>query len=189
MDKIISSQVCGLMAQQLAEAQAEIVKQEGVVRALKQAIIEAKTAAVRYAVVGRLFRYEGMKSKVLEMFVVETDCGMLVQLYMGAESKSVLQKYQLTKAEQRCMNVYEDAYKNSYLQGDQSFAKAAIRAGEKMRRLKYKLELIRVAWQKIDFSEALDPKFLKGTGIRTSEFRGMSPDPVMLDDLKIGYCW
>jgi hypothetical protein len=189
MDKIISSQVCGLMAQQLAEAQAEIVKQEGVVRALKQAIIEAKTAVVKNAVKGRLFKFSGMRMKVLEMFVDETDAGMLIQLFLGAEPKSVLQKYQLTKAEQRCMNVYEDAYKNSYLQGDQSFAKTAIRAGEKLRRLKNKLELIRVAWQNIDYSEALDPKFLKGTGIRTNEFRGISPDPVMLDDLKIDYCW
>lgn len=183
MAKVIySNQVCGLLAQQLVEEQAEVVKHEAVVKEIKKAIISRKTEVVSNLVEGRVFNFDNKEVIVLKVDSFEVEAGFFIELTFGQLPASATLDVQLTKKESELMDQYAKALEHCCRCFQNDWYSIASRAANALVDLKNGVKLIERSMYGFDFDDAIDPDFFKITGITVERFCGCSSERVSLEE-------
>lgn len=113
MEKVfISREVCELLAQQLVNEQAELVKQEAVVEGLTKTLKEKKMEIIRKRLEGKFFKLDDSKVTPIDVEFNEWKDGMWVRVIFAKEPASFLNdEATLTKKEKQLLNQYKKAFK------------------------------------------------------------------------------
>lgn len=180
--EFISNSVCGLLAQQLVEEQAEVVKHQGTVNIIKRTILEKKTEVIKRLVRGRFFKFNGMKVIVMNVESYETERGFIVTLTFGEDPESATRYIQLTKKEKDLLAQYTEAFGQCKLDLDNDWERKASKAGYSLGYLKHGICPINQIYREFNFDGAKDPDYFKTTGIFVNEFRGCSSRKLMLEE-------
>jgi hypothetical protein len=189
MAKVIySNQVCGLLAQQLVEEQAEVVKHEAVVKELKNAIISRKVEVVSNLVEGRVFDFDNKQVIVLDIDSYEVDDGFYIELIFGELPTSATLGFQLTKRESELLSKYTYAIDRCSRNFDRNWYIRANDVANELANLKNGIKLIERSLYGFNFDDAIDPDFFKKTGITVERFCGCSYKKMSLEETsrKIG---
>ena len=183
MAKVIySNQVCGLLAQQLVEEQAEVVKHEAVVREIKKAIIDKKMEVVSNLVEGRVFEFDNKEAIVFDVDSFEVKGGFFIELTFGQLPPSATLGLQLTKKESELMDQYAKALDHCCHCFQSDWYNIASRAANALADLKNGIRPIDRSMYGFNFDDAIDPDFFKKTGITVERFCGCSYKRMSLEE-------
>lgn len=179
---ILSNSVCELLAQQLVTEQAEVVKHQGTVNIIKQAILDKKMEVVKRLVRGRMFKFEGKLVIVMKVDSYESENGFVITFTFAEEPVSATRFISLTKREKDLLNQYSEAFKYCRQGYDSYWEREVSRLGYDLGILKHRISLIEHCSQEFSFDEAKDPDFFRTTGILVNEFKGCSSRMLMLEE-------
>ncbi len=182
---ILSNSVCELLAQQLVTEQAEVVKHQGAVNIIKQAILEKKMEVVKRLAQGRMFKSEGKMVIVMKVNSYESENGFVITLTFAEEPVSATRFISLTKREKDLINQYSEAFKHCRQGFDSYWEREASRIGYVLGTLKHGVSLIDHRSQEFCYDEAKDPDFFRTTGIFVNEFKGCSSRMLMLEETTV----
>ena len=179
---IYSNQVCGLLAQQLVEEQAEVVKHEAVVKEIKKAIISRKVEVVSNLVEGRVFDFDNKQTIVFDVDSYEVEGGFYIELTFGQIPTSAIWGVQLTKKESELMDQYAKALDHCSHCFQSDWYKIASRTANALADLKNGIRLIERSTYGFNFDDAIDPDFFKKTGITVERFCGCNYKRMSLEE-------
>ena len=182
---IVSNSVCELLAQQLVEEQAEVIKHQGTVNNIKRTILEKKTEVIRKLVEGRMYKFEGKRVIVIEVSSFESQDGIFVMLSFAEDPASVNKQTSLTKREKELLEKYSEAFKHCRHHFDEYWGSEALRAAYALGSLKHGINLLDERYWEFSFDEAKDPSFFKTSGITVDAFRGCGYENVLLEDTRV----
>ena len=168
-----SSEVCMLLARQLIEEQAEVVKHQGVVNGISSAIFRKKAEIIWNRIKKRrMYRREGKKFMVTEVSLITQDNGMLATLAIAYEPVSlVVGRYNLSEREKELVVKYLDIFRKFKDDPDYDFSAESSHSvdisdiASKLQELENGIKLVDMIRQKIDFSDAVNPEFYNTSGI------------------------
>ena len=182
---IVSNSVCELLAQQLVTEQAEVVKHQGTVNIIKQAILDKKMEVVKRLVRGRMFKFEGKLVIVMKVDSYESENGFVITFTFAEEPVSATRFISLTKREKDLINQYSEAFKHCRQGFDSYWEREVSRLGYALGILKHRISLIEHGSQEFCFDEAKAPDFFRNTGIFVNEFKGCSSRMLMLEETTV----
>lgn len=181
----VSNSVCELLAQQLVEEQAEVIKHQGTVNNIKLAIRVKKTEVIKKLVEGRMYKFEGKRVIVIEVSSFESKDGIFVMLSFAEDPASVNKQTSLTKREKDLLAKYSEAFKHCRHRFDEYWRGEALRAAYALGSLKHGINLLDERLWEFSFDQAKDPDFFKTSGITVDAFRGCGYENVLLEDTRV----
>ena len=181
----VSNSVCELLAQQLVEEQAEVIKHQGTVNYIKQTIMEKKTEVIKKLVEGRMYKFEGKRVIVIEVSSFESKDGIFVMLSFAEDPASAKKHTSLTKREKVLLAKYSEAFKHCRHHFDDYWRNEALTAAYALGSLKHGISLHDERYWEFSFDEAKDPSFFKTSGITVDAFRGCGYENVLLEDTRV----
>lgn len=176
-----SNQVCELLAKQLVEEQAEVMKHEAVVDKIKQTIVDKKVGVI----IDKL-HYMGVKLDknvyyIAEIYSCIKDTTFTIEIGMVVAPKSISENYTLSPREKALLQKYEEKFPDYH-----SFLNAY---GEEIRgmmhqmyRMKNGISLLAYFHHTFNFDEVTNPDFFKKTGFTTGRFQSYTANEQMLED-------
>lgn len=185
MKFLLSNSVCELLAQQLVTEQAEVVKHQGTVNIIKQAILEKKTEIVKRLVRGRMFKFEGKLVIVTNVNSYESEEGFVITFTFAEEPVSATRFISLTKREKDLLNQYSEAFKYCRQRYETCWEREVSKLGYALGILKHRISLIEHSSQEFRFDDAKEPGFFRTTGILVNEFKGCSSRVLMLEETTV----
>jgi hypothetical protein len=181
----VSNSVCELLAQQLVEEQAEVIKHQGTVNNIKRTILKKKTEVIKKLVEGRMFKFEGKRVIVIEVSSFESEDGIFVMLSFAEDPVSVNKQTSLTKREKELLAKYSEAFKHCRRHFDEYWGSEALRAAYALGSLKHGISLLDERYWEFSFDKAKDSDFFKTSGITVDAFRGCGYENVLLEDTRV----
>lgn len=179
-DTYFSSQVCEQLARELVHEQAELLKHETLIRAIKAKIVEGKKQLIESVILGRTFKIDGKKTTVIRVDYDEFPNALRVIITLGLRPEDVRIPYSLTKKEKELINDYEDLLQFCKEDRDYTPHEAADVALE-LKTLKNGICLTYIDTCLIDMSNATTHGFFEESGFEVLDDGVMS----MLEDLEI----
>ena len=173
-EKNFPPKLCELLAQQLVEEQAELVKREAVVEQIKCSLREKKMEVIKRRLVGRVIRYNHRKFIVTEIERDDYDNGLFVMVRLGEIPNAYLERTDLTKREKELLLDYKEALKSCRWNLTPQRSERVRDAVEQIRPLKHGINLEEFFNGCFNFEEFSQPGFFNHSGITvtTDTLRG-----------------
>lgn len=182
-----SSKTCELLARQLVEEQAELLKRTSLVKSIKETIREKKLEVIKYRTEGKLFKIHGDRCIVTEVRSIHFENEMCFALTFVAEATNSVEGKKLTKKESDLIIQYEATfkkYKNNYW--DKNWVSKIIGIANELACLKNGIRLIddMFMWG-FGFDDATKPGFFDETGIYIQVIENYQPKKYKLEELRV----
>lgn len=182
-NSFISNQVCELLAHQMVEAQAEVLKHEAIVKNIRQTIVDKKVEVIKDIVTGKLFRIKDKTMIVTSVEGHETENGILVIMKYAQEPDSAVVGLTLTRRELNLFSDYREAFTRYVDSFDRDWIYRAEIAASNLSLLKNGIKLTDLHFCSFSFSEARNPEFYEKTGVYVGYEYGVSVKRLMLEDV------
>lgn len=182
-NSFISNQVCELLAHQMVEAQAEVLKHEAIVKNIRQTIVDKKAKIIKEFVFDKLFRIKDKEVIVTKVEARESDNGILVILKYAQNPDSAVKGLELTRKELQLFSDYREAFARFVDSFDKDWARKAEIAASNLSLLKNGIKLTDLHFCSFSFSEARNPEFYEKTGVYVGYEYGVSVKRLMLEDV------
>lgn len=174
-----SREVCEQLAHELVTEQAELLKHEALVKAMKKQIVEGKQQLIRSLIGRKTFLIEGKWMTALAIdFYVEAD-SMVVYVTFGLDPADVVGDRLLTRKEQRLLKEYNMQRKLCREPDYEDVEKEALETAETLAFLKNGINLIRHYTWTVDFSNPSSSNFFTESSLMVLDEYGT----ILLEDL------
>ena len=186
----LSKQACCQLANQLVDEQAELVKHQALVDALRKTIIEKKKEVIKDMAGGRILKIENRRMALLSVDVEEHYNKIRIVTLLGQEPNEAIKGLKLTAIEKKLMREYERAFYRCYNDSPDSdaWAENAQNIGGRLLRLKNSLDLIDCYSVYFEYDNATDPNFFNTTSIVIERSgRGVCARETRLEDAVLRY--
>ena len=176
-----SNQVCELLAKQLVEEQAEMMKHEAVINNIKQAIVDKKVEVIKNKLHYRGVKYDGGVYYLAEINSHIEGTKFIIEIGMLVDPKSITKDYTLSPREKDLLQEYKERYLY-YSSNLNSYHEEIRGMMRKMYRMKNSIILLAYFHHTFNFDEAIEPDFFKKTGFTTGRFKSYTTHEETLED-------
>lgn len=183
--KNLSSKACELLIEQMAAAQAEILKNETLISQIKKAIYLSKKSLIEELINGKVFKIDDRQYVALRFDSHQYDDGnMLFSIYFGLDPHQAVQlkpKY-LSREEKKLLKQYTEYFdlckEGVYINGYE-----AVSVCQDLFKQKHHFLLYRVCEWDIKLEKALCKGFFNGTCLKVPVRQEDGINEVPLEDL------
>ena len=179
-----SNQVCELLAKQLVEEQAEVMKHEAVVDNIKQTIVDKKVAIIKGILLHRAVKLDGGVYYLSEIYSHIDGTTFTIEIGLVISLSSISRNYTLSPREKVLVKEYEERFPY-YISDLNNYHEEIFGMMRKMVRMKNRINLSTGIHRTFRFDDATDPNFFKKTGIVMGSYDGISSREVMIEDCRI----
>lgn len=164
--EILTREVCELLAQQLVNEQATLVKQEAIVESLIETLKEKKKSMIEKMLDGRFFKFDDSKVLAIAVEFFDWKDGMWVRACFAKTPESFPDDMtNLTKKEKSLLNQYQKLFKHCRRGFNDEACKEIQGVARELSQLKHRLFL--VEWRSWSFSieEFSSSTFFRNSGL------------------------
>lgn len=176
-----SNQVCELLARQLVEEQAEVMKHEAIINNIKQTIAEKKVEVIKDILYYSGVKYGDGVYYLAEIYSRIEGTKFIIEIGMVVDPESIKENYTLSAREKALLQKYEDKFPD-YQSCLNCYHEEIRDMMHKMYRMKNGITLRSYFHHTFNFDEATDPDFFKKTGFTTGRFQSYTTHEEMLED-------
>ena len=176
-----SNQVCELLARQLVEEQAEMMKHEAVINNIKQSIVDKKVEVIKNKLYFMGVKHDDGVYYLAEIYSCISDTTFTIEIGMVVDPKSISENYTLSPREKALLQKYEDKFPD-YHSCLNCYHEEIRGMMSQMYRMKNGITLLAYFHHTFSFDEATNPDFFKKTGFTTGRFQSYTAREQMLED-------
>lgn len=160
-----SSELCEQLSHELVTEQAELLKHQALVKAIKEKLWEGKKQLIEKLIKGKTFLLDGMQKTALMVEFGEYDGNLRVEVTMGMNPDDIAMPRVMTKKEKILVLDYQQCV--DLCSGDfhYDYGREAARDAQELKSLKNRIYLTYVCVWDVDFSNATTPFFFEESGL------------------------
>jgi hypothetical protein len=174
-----SQEVCEQLAQELVTEQAELIKHQVLVKAIKEKLWEVKKQLIEKLIKGKTFMLDGKQKTALIVEFGEYEGNLRVEVTIGMNTDDIDLPRSMTKKEKILVSDYQECLNLCGENYQYDFGRDAARDAQELKSLKNKIYLTYVCVWDVDFSNATTPFFFEESGMEVL----LNGETVMLEDL------